>query len=107
MKKRLSNYKSHIKQHYEGCNAVIHWWATEAHKSVHPLSHSLKEYNETLKNEISFTLVDQITHVQGESKAQTTRRLRALEGVWENKLHTLHPDGLNIRDENRHFQSQS
>ena len=109
MKARLSNYKSHIKQHYinqnnKGCSAVTHWWATEAHQSVHPLPESLKDYHEALRNEMSFTLVDQLAPIRGEGKAQSITRLRALEGEWENRLQTLHPYGLNIRDENRHHQ---
>ena len=82
MKPRLSNYKSHIKQHYinennKGCSAVTHWWATEAHRSVHPLPESLKDYHEALRNEMSFTLVDQLVPIRGESKAQSLTRLKS------------------------------
>ena len=101
MKERLRNYKSQIKQHRETCNVVVHWWATDNHKSVHPVND--KMYSEVIRGEMSITLVDQLQSIPGESLEGTKQRLRKLEGIWEKKLDTLYPHGLNIRDEGRGF----
>ena len=102
MKERLSNYKSQIKQHVMGtCNVVTHWWATGEHTSVHPVIPNA--YSDAVRAEMSFTLVDQVQPRLGESLVDVTKRLRNLEGGWEQKLDTLHPYGLNIRDEGRKF----
>ena len=102
MKKRLGNYKSHIKLHKVTCNVVQHWWNVDAHLSVHPVPETQEAYSSSLKAEMSFTLVDQVEPLPGEREPQTLRRLKNLEGQWEHKLQTLHPHGLNIRNEARH-----
>ena len=103
MKQRLGNYKSHIKKRVETCNVVSHWWATDRHTSVHPVVP--ENFSAAVRAEMSFTLVDQIQPRLGETPVALEQRLRRLEGVWEKKLDTLHPHGLNIRDEGGRFWS--
>ena len=68
---------------------------------MHPVASPVKAFYDTLRSEMSLTLVDKVNPSPGENKAATIKRLRALEGIWENKLQTLHPYGLNVRDEGK------
>ena len=100
IKLRLANYKSHIRKKVLTCNLVSHFYSTTNHKVVHPLSDN---FARDLKGEIEFTLVDQLEQEEWESNKHFIDRLRALEGMWENKLQTFAPYGLNVRDENKSF----
>ena len=99
MKSRLSNYKSHLKLNKITCSLVKHFWASDFHKSVHPVPSNPKDYNELLHRELEIVLIDQCLPVEGESKKLSSSKLRKLEGDWQAKLQTYEPQGLNIRGE--------
>ena len=99
MKKRLSNYKSHLKLQKETCSFVKHFWETPSHKSVNPVPNHPKEFNELLHREFEIILVDQLKTTNEMSQLEKVKNLRKLEGEWQSKLHTYEPFGLNVRGE--------
>ena len=92
-KKRISNYFSHIKQGHKYCEIATHF--IENHKDT---------WKEDYTNNDDFLIqgIAKLEHPP-RSKEQITERLWDFEGYWQMELSTIHPNGLNIKNERREF----
>ena len=92
-KKRISNYFSHIKQGHKYCEIATHF--IENHKDT---------WKEDYTNNDDFLIqgIAKLKHPP-RSKEQITERLWDFEGYWQMELSTIHPNGLNIKNERREF----
>ena len=92
-KKRISNYFSHIKQGHKYCEIATHF--IENHKDT---------WKEDYTNNDDFLIqgIAKLEHPP-RSKEQITERLWDFEGYWQMERSTIHPNGLNIKNERREF----
>ena len=103
MKARFSNYKSHIKNTVKTgmatCNLYKHWAdPTVNHPSTHPVPATQKEYDRALRRELQVIIIESVDNtLPTDSTNEITRKLQVREGVWQTKLNTEVPFGLNIR----------
>ena len=88
-----TNYFSHIKQGHKYCEIATHF--IENHKDT---------WKEDYTNNDDFLIqgIAKLEHPP-RSKEQITERLWDFEGYWQMELSTIHPNGLNIKNERREF----
>ena len=93
-KKRISNYFSHIKQGHKYCEI-----ANAFHRE------SQKTHGKRIIPTMMIFLIQGIAKLEHppRSKEQITERLWDFEGYWQMELSTIHPNGLNIKNERREF----
>ena len=88
-KKRISNYFSHIKQNTRDCEISCHF--IDNHKDTWIENYARNE-------EFEIIAIAKLENPPRSKKA-LEQRLIEFEGYWQAQLGTIHPKGLNIRNE--------
>ena len=103
IKKRFRNYKSHIKSGSNSCNLYKHWNCGEVgHPSTHPVPDDHREYDRLLRQELQVVILEEVRSISpSDSPDEASRKLEMREGVWQVRLRTEVPFGLNTKGEFR------
>ena len=103
MKKRFCSYKSHIKSGCKGCNLYIHWHdrnINKPHLSTNPVPQKQNDFNTALKKEMQVVILEEVNGIlSNDSDLEISRKLKQREVIWQTKLNSWVPYGLNVRDE--------
>ena len=102
-KKRFRNYKAHIKSGNSGCNLYRHWNSPEVnHLSTHPVPTDQRQYDSLLRQELQVVLLEEVRSIRpSDSSEEVSRKLEVREGIWQVRLKTEVPFGLNAKGEFR------
>ena len=103
MKARFRGYKSHIKSANMGCNLYKHWNCDYvAHPSTHPVPRDQREYDRLLRQELQVVILEKVSSIkETDSQKEVTRKLEIREGIWQIRLKTEAPFGLNVKGDFR------
>ena len=102
MKSRFSAYKYHIKKNLKSSNLYIHWNNSEIekpHPCTHPVPQSKNDYDIGLRKEMEVVILEEVRILPNDTKKVVINKLRQREVIWQNKLNTWVPHGLNKRNE--------
>ena len=101
MKERFRNYKSHIKKGSRTCNLYRHWNSDIVnHPSTHPIPSKQSDYDRLLREELQVIILEEVKGIsQTDSPASIVKKLETREGIWQVRLQSEVPLGLNVRGE--------
>ena len=99
MKRRFRNYKSHIKSGNTACNLYNHWNCNAiGHPSTHPVPNDQKVYDRLLRQELEIVILEVVRDITpNDSYEVIKRKLQVREGIWQVRLRTEAPFGLNVK----------
>ena len=107
MSKRFSNYKSHIKTAFEGCEVATHFHSCG---DVHSIDFdcSAEAYAKQLAKHLSVTIIDQVDLHECRTRKEKRAKIEIVEGQWQTNLRTLlRYGGLNRKDERKISNNRS
>ena len=103
MKKRFRNYKAHIKSGKTSCNLYRHWNDDDVgHPSTHPVPNDQSAYDRLLRRELQVVILEEVESISAnDSHGEILRKLETREGIWQVRLKTEVPHGLNVKGDFR------
>ena len=107
MSKRFSNYKSHIKTSFEGCEIASHF---SSKRDVHDIDFSgtAEQYAQRLAEHINIIIIDQVSLTECKTTKEKRAKIEIVEGQWQTNLRTLiRYGGLNKKDERKISNNRS
>ena len=107
MAKRFSNYKSHIKTAFEGCEIASHFCSR---RDVHDIDFgcSAVQYAQQLAEHINVIIIDQVDLSECKTTKEKRAKIEVVEGQWQTNLRTLiRYGGLNKKDERKISNNRS
>ena len=107
MSKRFSNYKSHIKSGFEGCEVASHFRSC---RDVHSIDFdcNANDYAKQLVEHLRVTIIDQVDLQECHTTKEKRAKIEIVEGQWQTNLRTLiRYGGLNKKDERKISNNRS
>ena len=85
------------------CNLYRHWNCDRIkHPSTHPVPPNQNLFNQALRRELQIIILESVQGIfSTDSKEEILRKLELREGLWQVKLRTEVPYGLNVKDDFR------